>query len=243
MLLCIFWTFSTYINAASNILASANPVTMLNFAYIMFALILGFVVTQNAPQIAMTMLNGTPQLSMGEFMHAAGTAAAGAVMAKKAASAATKKAAPVVKGANAGIAEGVAAAKGAWQGADAAGGSLGQKLKAATMAGAKQTRSAWNSGIKDYTSRLITGKGSSGMNASSLHVGVGDAKTLKLSQPEANKDGTINNKGIQEAYANKSKQAIEAQKAKKQTNNNPPSDEKNSEKLPISGNENSSDLG
>ena len=31
----------------------------------------------NAPQIAMTMLNGTPQLSMGEFMHAAGTAAAG----------------------------------------------------------------------------------------------------------------------------------------------------------------------
>ena len=30
----------------------------------------------NAPQIAMIILNGTPQLSMGEFMHAAGTAAA-----------------------------------------------------------------------------------------------------------------------------------------------------------------------
>ena len=54
MLLCIFWTFSTYINAASNILVSGKPATMLNFAYILFAVILGFVVTQNAPHIAIT---------------------------------------------------------------------------------------------------------------------------------------------------------------------------------------------
>jgi hypothetical protein len=43
------------------------------------------VVTQNGPQIAVTILNGSPQLSMGEFLHAAGTAVAGAAMAKRAA--------------------------------------------------------------------------------------------------------------------------------------------------------------
>jgi type IV secretion system protein TrbL len=46
-----------------------------------------WVVTQNGPQIAVTILNGTPQLSMGEFLHAAGTAAASAAMAKRAATA------------------------------------------------------------------------------------------------------------------------------------------------------------
>lgn len=214
ILLCVFWTFSTYINASINIIGSSHPVSLLNFAYVMFALILGFVVTQNAPQIAMTMLNGTPQLSMGEFIHAAGTAAAGAALAKKGAAMAAKKAAPVVQGANAGIAEGAAAFKGAWTGADAAGAGFGTKLSAAAGAGIKQTASAWDSGIKDYTSRLVTGKESSGHNASSLHVGVGSATSFEtVDAKNASKDGTITNKNIQEHYAAKAKQAAEAQKA------------------------------
>lgn len=240
MLLCIFWVFSTYINVAINIIASEKPATLLNFAYVLFALILGFVVTQNAPQIAMTMLNGTPQLSMGEFLHAAGTAAAGAALAKKGATMAAKTAAPVVKGANAGIAEGAAAAAGAWKGAGEAGAGFGTKFKMAAGAGFKQTASAWDSGIKDYASRLITGKESSSHNASSLHVGVGDAKTLDLKPENANKDGTLTNKNISEAYAAQAKKAAEAQKAKN-AGNNPLPDEQ-AGKVSIAGSEQQSNL-
>ena len=219
MFLCIFWTFSAYIHAATNILSFARPVSMLNFAYMLFTLLLGFVVTQNAPQIALTVLNGTPQLSMGEFLHAATTAAVGAAMAKKSAGMAMKKAAPVVRGANAGIAEGASAAAGAWKGAGEAGASFGTKFKMAAGAGFKQTASAFDSGIKDYASRLITGKESSSHNASSLHVGVGSAKTLGLKEENANKDGTLTFKNISEAYAAQAKQKaqqIEAEKAKQQ---------------------------
>lgn len=249
MLLCIFWTFSTYLNAASNILASARPVTMLNFAYVLFALILGFVVTQNAPQVAMTMLNGTPQLSMGEFMHAAGTAAAGAVLAKKGAAAAAnaaKKAAPVVQGANAGLAEGAAAFKGAWSGADAAGAGVGTKFKMAAIAGFKQTASAWDSGIKDHACRLMTGKESSSHNASSLHVGVGNVAQLRevghtgISDEKADSQGHATRATIQEAYNTQAKRAVEAQKAKG-TGNNPSPDEQ-SGKVSLSGDQQKSDL-
>lgn len=229
ILLCIFWTFSTYINASINIIGSSHPVSLLNFAYVFFALILGFVVTQNAPQIAMTMLNGTPQLSMGEFLHAAGTAAAGAALAKKGATAAAKTAAPVIKGANAGIAEGAAAAAG-----------FGTKFKMAAGAGFKQTASAWSSGIKDHASRLLTGHESSSHNASSLHVGVGDAKTLDLKPENANKDGTLTNKNISEAYTAQAKKAAEAQKAKTANNN---ITKEQAGKVSIDGSEQSSDLG
>lgn len=241
MLLCIFWTFYTYINAAENILISAKPATLLNFAYVLFALILGFVVTQNAPQIAMTILNGTPQLSMGEFLHAAGTAAAGAVFAKKGATMAAKTAAPVVKGANAGIAEGASAAAGAWKGAGEAGAGFGTKFKMAASAGFKQTASAWDSGIKDHASRLITGKESSSHNASSLHVGVGSRENfVGTTKENAAKDGTITNKNISEAYAAQAKKAAEAQKAKN-AGNNPPPDEQ-AGKVSIDGSEQQSNL-
>lgn len=251
MLLCIFWTFSTYINASINIIGSSHPVSLLNFAYIFFALILGFVVTQNAPQIAMTMLNGTPQLSMGEFMHAAGTAAAGAALAKKGATMAAKKAAPVVQGANAGIAEGAAAAAGAWKGAEEAGAGFGTKFKMAAGAGIKQTASAWDSGIKDHASRLITGKESSSHNASSLHNGVGNIKQIQggetLTQEQQNKaglNGQVNNNVISAINQNQVKQAVEAEKAKNKGNNttaeNP---EEQASKVSIDGSEQQSDLG
>lgn len=240
MLLCIFWVFSTYINVATNIISSETPATLLNFAYILFALILGFVVTQNAPQIAMTMLNGTPQLSMGEFMHAAGTAAAGAALAKKGATMAAKTVAPVVKGANAGIAEGAAAAAGAWKGAGEAGASFGTKFKMAAGAGFKQTASAFNSGIKDHTSRLLTGKESSSHNASSLHAGVGSRENFAGTTKEnATKDGTITNKNISEAYTAQAKKAAEAQKAKTANNN---TTKKQAGKVSIDGSEQKSNL-
>lgn len=78
---------------------------------------------------------------------------------------------------------------------------------------------AWSSGIKDYNSRLLTGKESSSHNVSSLHSGVGDAKTLNLDQNNANKDGTITNKNISEAYAAQAKQDVKDQKEKPIDNN------------------------
>ena len=174
---------------------------------------------------------------MGEFLHAAGTAAAGAALAKKGATMAAKTAAPVVKGANAGIAEGAAAAAGAWKGAGETGAGFGTKFKMAAGAGIRQTASAWDSGIKDHASRLITGKESSSHNASSLHVGVGSRELIEgATKQNANKDGTLTNKNISEAYAAQAKQKaqqIEAEKAKQQPQAN---------KVSIDGSEQQSNL-
>jgi type IV secretion system protein TrbL len=84
---CLFWVLGTFVDAGSTIMMSAEPGSMLNFAYFLFTIILSFTVTQHGPAIAVTLLNGSPQLSMGEFLHAAGTLAAGAVLARKAAGA------------------------------------------------------------------------------------------------------------------------------------------------------------
>jgi type IV secretion system protein TrbL len=88
MILCLFWVYSAFIYMGISIMASNEPVSFLSFAYFIFTCLLGWVVTQNAPQIAVTILNGSPQLSMGEFLHAAGTAVASAAAARKAAGAA-----------------------------------------------------------------------------------------------------------------------------------------------------------
>lgn len=242
-IMCLFFVINMFAINADVIIKSGHPCSLSNFAYLLFTILLGFILTQNAPQVALTILNGTPQLSMGEFLHAAGTAAAGAALAKKGATMAAKTAAPVVKGANAGIAEGAAAAAGAWKGAGETGAGFGTKFKMAAGAGIRQTASAWDSGIKDHASRLITGKESSSHNASSLHVGVGSAEVLKnanVTKENANKDGTLTNKNISEAYAAQAKKAAEAQKAKN-AGNNPLPDEQ-AGKVSIAGSEQQSNL-
>lgn len=240
-IMCLFFVINMFAINADVIIKSGHPCSLSNFAYLLFTILLGFILTQNAPQVALTILNGTPQLSMGEFLHAAGTAAAGAALAKKGATMAAKTAAPVVKGANAGIAEGAAAAAGAWKGAGEAGAGFGTKFKMAAGAGIRQTASAWDSGIKDHASRLITGKESSSHNASSLHVGVGSRENfVGTTKENANKDGTLTNKNISEAYAAQAKKAAEAQKAKN-AGNNPLPDEQ-AGKVSIAGSEQQSNL-
>lgn len=240
-IMCLFFVINMFAINADVIIKSGHPCSLSNFAYLLFTILLGFILTQNAPQVALTILNGTPQLSMGEFLHAAGTAAAGAALAKKGATMAAKTAAPVVKGANAGIAEGAAAATGAWKGAGEAGAGFGTKFKMAAGAGIRQTASAWDSGIKDHASRLITGKESSSHNASSLHVGVGSRENfVGTTKENANKDGTLTNKNISEAYAAQAKKAAEAQKAKN-AGNNPLPDEQ-AGKVSIAGSEQQSNL-
>lgn len=251
-IMCLFFVVNMFAKNASVIISSGHPCSLANFAYLLFTILIGFILTQNAPQVAMTMLNGTPQLSMGEFVHAAGTVAAGAALAKKGASMAANKAAPVIRGANAGIAEGAAAASGAWKGAGEAGAGFGTKFKMAASAFTKQTGSAWGSGIKDHASRLLTGKESSSHNANSLHSGVGNIANINggetLTQEQKNKsglNGQVNNNTIAAIHENQAKigaQRIEAEKAKKE---NPSSDnsEQQAGKVNIAGNEQSSDLG
>jgi type IV secretion system protein TrbL len=81
---CLFWVLGTFVDVGSSIMMADEPGSLLNFAYFFFTLTLCWVVSQNGPAIAVALLNGSPQLSMGEFLHAAGTAAAGAVMARRA---------------------------------------------------------------------------------------------------------------------------------------------------------------
>ena len=82
-IMCLFFVVNMFSKNASIILTTGKPCSLANFSYLAFTMVLGFILTQNAPQVAMTMLNGTPQLSMGEFLHAVGTIGAGAIAAKK----------------------------------------------------------------------------------------------------------------------------------------------------------------
>jgi type IV secretion system protein TrbL len=84
MILCIFWVYGMLIDMGMAIMSSDNPLSLINLGHFLFACLLAWVVTQNGPQIALAVLNGSPQLSMGEFLHAAGTAVAGAVAARNA---------------------------------------------------------------------------------------------------------------------------------------------------------------
>lgn len=110
---------------------------------------------------------------------------------------------------------------GAWKGAGEAGAGFGTKFKMAAGAGFKQTASAWDSGIKDHASRLLTGKESSSHNASSLHVGVGNVEyTEGALKKNANKDGTLTNKNITEAYTSQAKQKAQEIETEKEKNKN-----------------------
>ena len=72
--------------AAEQISPTSGSMGWPAFGECIFICLISFILTSNAPKIAMTLLTGQPQLSMGEFMQAAGTFAAGAVAAKGVAS-------------------------------------------------------------------------------------------------------------------------------------------------------------
>ncbi len=84
--MCMFFATYAFLNLAINTITENTGMNLPMFGYVFFTVILAFVLTQNAPQIAVTMLTGNPQLSMGEVVHAMGTVAAmgaGAVTATK----------------------------------------------------------------------------------------------------------------------------------------------------------------
>ncbi|MGI5066905.1 type IV secretion system protein [Treponema putidum] len=82
--ICMWFALYQYIYLAAGQMGEDSAVDLRVFAYIMFTIIISFVVTQNGPQIAMTILTGQPQLSMGELVAAGATVAGGAAFAASA---------------------------------------------------------------------------------------------------------------------------------------------------------------
>lgn len=74
--ICIMFVFYLMIESAINSISDMQGMNWITFADVFFNAILAYVLTQNAPKIAQTILTGQPQLSMGEAVAAAGTAAA-----------------------------------------------------------------------------------------------------------------------------------------------------------------------
>ena len=83
MVICLMFVINMYmVFAAEQISPTSGSMGWPAFGECIFICLISFILTSNAPKIAMTLLTGQPQLSMGEFMQAAGTFAAGAVAAK-----------------------------------------------------------------------------------------------------------------------------------------------------------------
>ncbi len=82
--ICLMFIINLYLNfAAAQISPTSGNISWAGFFEGLFICILSFILTSNAPKIAMTILTGQPQLSMGEFVQAAGAFAGGAMAAKK----------------------------------------------------------------------------------------------------------------------------------------------------------------
>lgn len=71
--LCLFYVMWTYLNMANGILGGSNGMNWFNVGCVILQILIGLVLTQNAPKIATTITTGQAQLSMGELVAAAGT--------------------------------------------------------------------------------------------------------------------------------------------------------------------------
>ena len=83
MVICLIFVINMYLTfAADQISPSSGNMGWPAFGECIFICLLSFILTSNAPKIAMTLLTGQPQLSMGEFVQAAGAFMGGAMAAK-----------------------------------------------------------------------------------------------------------------------------------------------------------------
>jgi type IV secretion system protein TrbL len=233
---CLFWVLGTFVDVGSSIMMANEPGSLLNFGYFFYTLMLCWVVTQNGPQIAVTVLNGTPQLSMGEFLHAAGTAAAGAAITRRAVGSGAALAggtlAATGKTAQAGIRNaqtGWAMYSGAASAAEAAGLAGGTRDKATRgafgamlLASAKQSLGEMATGTK--------GKLAEGEDNTIARVGAGQNRNNQ------NADGTQGFKDAQLAAKTFAGNRINQQKADAEKNAPPPP--KEPPKHPSAGPEN-----
>lgn len=91
MTLCMFYVMWSYLNLCSIILGSGGGMNWYNVGCILLQVIIGFILTQNAPKIAQTITTGQAQLSMGEFVAGVGTAIGAGKIAGKVKNAAAGK--------------------------------------------------------------------------------------------------------------------------------------------------------
>ena len=180
MILCVFWVFIFLLRFGMTLMSSFPTVSFLNLGYFFFAMLLSWTVTQNGPKLATALLNGTPDLSMGEFMRAAGTAAAGAYAAKKA----------VAGTASAVQKTGAAAHKGLQKGVNTFGGLDAMAKGVSSAVNAEGDRQGWSKGqrfaktaggvagligqnIKNSASTFFTGVENKGSKGNVSNMGKG----------------------------------------------------------------------
>jgi|GEM_PF-1046353 len=75
--MCMLFAVWCYYQMGTDTIINGD-IDMSTVGYIFFTCVLTFMLTQSAPKLASTLLTGQPQMSMGEFVAAAGTIAAGA---------------------------------------------------------------------------------------------------------------------------------------------------------------------
>ena len=97
IVLCMFFCTYMYLDIAVYV-AAGNGFSVTTFCYVAFVILLTFALCSNAPKLAVTLLTGQPQMSMGEFVQAAGVVAGGAHLAGKGVNLAGKLARNTIEG-------------------------------------------------------------------------------------------------------------------------------------------------
>lgn len=199
----IFFIFHQLISNTIQIINTSTDMNWVYFAGQIFFCFIAFILAANGPKIAMTILTGQPQLSMGEFVQMAGSVAAGAVTvgktAKTAGHVAKEGARKTAQGAvnTAGeISKLHGAASSASQGVKELGGTKGQQVKAA----ARGMFATFTGGMKDKIqnagNNFLHGGGSGkgggmgGPNGSQAHQRSGQNTSRDLAEGESR---TLNN--------------------------------------------------
>lgn len=77
--ICLFYVFYLFIQETVDVMGDSGGMNWVTFVTVIFSCIIAFILTQNAPKIAQTIMTGQPQMSMGEFLAAAGTLAMGTI--------------------------------------------------------------------------------------------------------------------------------------------------------------------
>lgn len=190
MIFCLFWAYSALLQMGMNMMKqTGNIFSLLNIGLFIFTILLCWIVTQNGPKLATTLLNGTPDLSMGEFLRAAGTAAAGAYAAKKAFSGAANTISGTGKAAH----KGLQTAGRTFAGLDAMSRGVSEAVNA------QGDIKGWN---KDQRASQYLGgmAGLIGQNiknsASTFVTGVENTRDNTKGISSFSKGSTINNKGV-----------------------------------------------
>lgn len=85
--LCMWFGLSAFLDMAITTIGEGAGFNLTTFAYVFFIIILTWTLTQSAPKLAVALMTGQPQLSMGEMVAAMGTAMAVGTAAARGASA------------------------------------------------------------------------------------------------------------------------------------------------------------